>query len=67
MPDTRERLIETFGEVAQALGCSVSYARELWRKHGFKLSHRLRPRGRIRMTRDELTRFKTRVQRASEA
>lgn len=66
MPD-REKLIETFGEVAQALGCSISYARELWRKHGFKLSHRLRPRGRIRMTGEELGRFKARVQKAGRA
>lgn len=60
MPD-REKLIETFGEVAQALGCSTSYAQKLWGRHGFKLKNRFRPGGRIRMTIDELERFKNRV------
>ena len=64
MPETRERLIETFGEVAERLGYSESWVRELWKRYGFRLQHRLRPRGRIRMTREEFERFKERVSEA---
>lgn len=68
MPD-REKLIETFGEVAQAFGVnpatgksySVSYVQKLWVRHGFRLKNRIRRLGRIRMTVEELERFKDRV------
>lgn len=61
----RERLIETFGEVAQAMGCSVSYVQKLWSKYGFSLKHRLKNRGRIRMTFTELERFKKRIKQGN--
>lgn len=63
MPETKGELIETFGEVAKILGCGERWARELWKLvGGFKLKHRLGARGRIKMTVDEMRRFKKLVQ-----
>lgn len=67
MPETRERILETWGEVAQELGrllkrpLSVSYVRKLWKKHGFRPKHRLGLRGRVCLTPAEIGRFKKRL------
>lgn len=56
-------IIETYGELAAALdGISVSWTKELWRRHGFKLKHRLGARGRIKMTESELAKFRSKIQ-----
>jgi len=74
MPDTKEKLIETYGEVAQALGenartgrtYSISHVRRLWKRYGFRLKYRLLKRGWIRMTYDELEKFRGRIQESTE-
>ncbi len=61
MPKTRENLIETWGEVARELKCSVSWVKKLWNRFGFQLEHKLRPSGRVKMTKQELERFRDRI------
>lgn len=58
MSEKTERLFETFGEVARALGYSIPHVKRLWKKYGFRLHHRLGERRRMRMTEEELQRFK---------
>jgi len=58
MPEKKERLFETFGEVARALGYSIPHVKRLWKKFGFRLKHQLGERRRMRMTEEELQRFK---------
>lgn len=65
---SQKELIETYGEVAKALGPNVSavWARKLWKKYEFKLKNRLSPRGWIRMTPSELMRFKRMIQKGAK-
>lgn len=64
---SNDRIFETWGEVAEALGCSESWARKLWGRLKFRLEHRLCPKGRIRMTEGEMERFKERIQEGRES
>lgn len=59
-----EKNVETYKEVAKALGIkTVANTRRLWKKYEFPLKYRLGPNGWIRMTLNELERFRKLIYR----
>lgn len=61
-PMKDEPIYETWGEIAKRLGYSISRLKHLWPLCKIELAHRLHRRGRIRMTEEEIQKFKRRIQ-----
>jgi len=63
-----EMVYETWGEIAKRWtslnfgNYSISHLKHLWLRCKFRLKHRLNGKGRMRMTEEELIRFKRLIQ-----